>query len=345
MLACTRPFSQTKLTPNCTATTNPTWGETFVIEVDDASKSQLEVTLWDGETQVATHFLGEVLLNVGKLEPWAGTEVKQTFPIKAGHTVPVNADITGTLSLVLQYNTEQSFQKLSKGFTLSLDKNFDLVKPEKSAFESAIAAEMVPILKTDPSRLEFVGTERWKPPRPTVEDKGDASVTAKGTLVHINILPPLPKSSDKRSVADLQAELQAMVDDPGKDNAMYASKPLQGLSKIEWHAPFRKLAPTQTAPKQSTPASAPITSPPASTTPKPQVKATPPFATRGIDPMQRAQLEEPDEERQRRVEQEAAAKLRQEQKQQEETAQAVEEVLKETAKKVQLRSVSLHSCV
>ena len=117
---------------------------------------------------------------------------------------------------------------------LSLDKNFDLVKPEKSAFESAIAAEMVPILKTDPSRLEFVGTERWKPPRPTVDDKGDASITAKGTLVHINILPPLPTSSDKRSVADLQAELQATVDDPGKDNAMYASKPLQGLSKIEW---------------------------------------------------------------------------------------------------------------
>jgi hypothetical protein len=113
-----RPSSATTLKDGCRGTQNPTWKETFIVDVVDPSNSQLEVTLWytdnawrwwciewhpatglgaklhliplvysfltliytvrllrspdrDRDMHVNSNFLGEVLLNVGKLEPFA----------------------------------------------------------------------------------------------------------------------------------------------------------------------------------------------------------------------------------------------------------------------------------
>ncbi len=51
------------------------------------------------------NFLGEVLLNVGKLEPHAGKKIQQLSTIRAGSTMPVDVEITGKLTLILQYLT------------------------------------------------------------------------------------------------------------------------------------------------------------------------------------------------------------------------------------------------
>jgi len=53
--------------------------------------------------------------------------------------------------------------------------------------------------------------------------------------VHINILPPQGRSADVRPVQDMYARLQQLLEDPNKNNALWACPPLQGLCKIEWH--------------------------------------------------------------------------------------------------------------
>ena len=53
--------------------------------------------------------------------------------------------------------------------------------------------------------------------------------------MHINILPPQGRSADVRPVAEMHALLQQLLEDPSKNNALWACPPLQGLHKIEWH--------------------------------------------------------------------------------------------------------------
>jgi hypothetical protein len=68
---------------------------------------------------------------------------------------------------------------------------------------------------------------------------------------------------DVRPVQEIQDHLQKLLNDPSKNNALWMSPPLQVLSKIEWHQPFKKLAPPapgaqKTPPKpQSQPAASP----------------------------------------------------------------------------------------
>ena len=237
-----KPFRSTQLKNG--STQNPTFNETFFLEVKDAANSQLEVTPWDRVAQEPSLFLGEVLLNVGKLEPYAGVEIPQSFPIKKGSSVPVNCEITGTLNLVLQYHSELSVQKACKGFTLHLEKSWDEVKSMKQTYEADVSGQIVRILGSEPPRLEFVGTERWRQAKDSPDSRLDASA---GTSVHANILPPLPGCTDLRSVQDLQALLQGMVDNTS--SVLYSCPQFRGVKKIEWHAPFRKLAPAQSPTK------------------------------------------------------------------------------------------------
>eukprot|EP00961_Rhodomonas_salina_P196322 2649795-Rhodomonas_salina.1 len=119
----------TSIQPPSTNTTNPEWNEQFDLEVQDASQSQLEVTLWQVEwkTQLDSteerpvnnsNFLGEVIINVSKLVPFAGNEVQQYFAVKTipapktasraqGKSVQIEHEATGQLMLTLKYLTPE----------------------------------------------------------------------------------------------------------------------------------------------------------------------------------------------------------------------------------------------
>jgi hypothetical protein len=75
------PYQSTKLTDDCP--------ESFLFDVLDADKSRLEVTLWQGEAFVG-NFLGQVVVNVSKIKPFAGIQVHQAFNIRAGGTMPTH---------------------------------------------------------------------------------------------------------------------------------------------------------------------------------------------------------------------------------------------------------------
>ena len=97
----------------CLGTCNPQFGEAFTLPfpgVDDQVIYQLEVTLWwvyaplvrhvswnlnrwiardqggaDKSTTNPANFLGEVLLNIGKLKPWDGIILEQVFELRQVH--------------------------------------------------------------------------------------------------------------------------------------------------------------------------------------------------------------------------------------------------------------------
>lgn len=72
----------------------------------------------------------------------------------------MDAEITGKLTLSLQYNSAASMQKSAKGFTIFVDKNWEQVKPDKINFERDVHEKMCGILDSETSRIEFVGTGR-----------------------------------------------------------------------------------------------------------------------------------------------------------------------------------------
>lgn len=58
---------------------------------------------------------------------------------------------------------------------------------------------------------------------------------------------------DTSPVQQIQERLQKLFDDPGQTNALWKCPPLQALHKIEWHQPFKKLAPPVQAAHKTTP--------------------------------------------------------------------------------------------
>jgi len=87
-----------------------------------------------------------------------GTDIKQVFSIRAGNSIPVEAEITGKLTLSLEFNSATSMQKKAKGFTMYVDRNWEQVKPDKVNFEREVHEKMCGILESETSRVEFVGT-------------------------------------------------------------------------------------------------------------------------------------------------------------------------------------------
>ena len=128
----------TQMTERTSATCNPIFDESFVLAVTEAKNSQLEITLWDVETPQPTNgFLGEVILNVGKLESLAGAEITQAFPLKTGKSIATSLEARGTLQMTLKYE-----------------------KPDTAGSQESASAE--PETKAPMSRERFpVGSERW----------------------------------------------------------------------------------------------------------------------------------------------------------------------------------------
>ena len=99
---------ETTLTPNSRNTVDPKFNEMCCLDVANAADSQLQVVLWDkaapADAAKEQTFLGEVLLNVGKLEPYAGRDIEQIFDVRKSNWVGPNKAISGKLFLKLKYD-------------------------------------------------------------------------------------------------------------------------------------------------------------------------------------------------------------------------------------------------
>ena len=70
----------------------------------DASVSQLEVTMWDSRPGNAA-FLGECILNLSKLVPYAGNIIEQDFAVKQGKHFKTAVPASGKLMLQIELST------------------------------------------------------------------------------------------------------------------------------------------------------------------------------------------------------------------------------------------------
>ena len=68
------------------------WDQHFVVDVDDAATSKVQITLWDPSQPFGSPiaFLGEVMLNVAKMLPYSGQHIEQDFSIRQGKKLPVD---------------------------------------------------------------------------------------------------------------------------------------------------------------------------------------------------------------------------------------------------------------
>jgi len=169
------PYQSSNLTDDCPGT------RSFLLDVLDDEVAKLEVTLWNG-VALSDNFLGQVVVNVSKLKPFAGIQVHQAFNIRAGGTMPTHGsgmfepsrlgclmfepsratditgeDITGKLTLILEYITSKSIETTAKGFSLFVDKHWDTIKMQKAVFERDVSNRCITLLDSDASRIEFVG--------------------------------------------------------------------------------------------------------------------------------------------------------------------------------------------
>ncbi|KAJ1477052.1 hypothetical protein T484DRAFT_1906846, partial [Baffinella frigidus] len=89
-------------------TRDPEYNQEFFLPVIDATVSQLEVTLWDArfENDPNAGFLGECILNLSKLVPYAGNIIEQDFDVKQGKHFKTENAASGKLMLQLEFSTD-----------------------------------------------------------------------------------------------------------------------------------------------------------------------------------------------------------------------------------------------
>ena len=224
----------TQMTERTSATCNPIFDESFVLAVTEAKNSQLEITLWDVETPQPTNgFLGEVILNVGKLESLAGAEITQAFPLKTGKSIATSLEAKGTLQMTLKYEkpdtagsqesasaepetkAPMSRERFPVGLTFYIADDWDAVKPRRLEYEELLASEVLIVLDPpspppwqaglDASTVEVVGCERW-----VGTDAGGvpgSSTRSLGLLAHLNL-----HSTGTASAKELEARLLAALE-------------------------------------------------------------------------------------------------------------------------------------
>lgn len=223
----------TQMTERTSATCNPIFDESFVLAVSEAKNSQLEITLWDVETPQPTDgasssFLGEVILNVGKLESLAGAEITQAFPLKTGKSIATSLEAKGTLQMTLKYEkpdtagsqesasaapetkAPMSRERFPVGLTFYIADDWDSVKPRRLEYEELLASEILIVLdppspppwqaNLDATTVEVVGCERWV--GTDAAGVPGCSTRSLGLLAHLNL-----HSTGTASAKELEARL------------------------------------------------------------------------------------------------------------------------------------------
>ena len=71
--------------------------------------ARLDVSLWDSDVSMTEEagFLGEVLLNVGKLINYAGTGIQQTFTVRTAPDKDGNTEQNGQFVMILLYDHDR----------------------------------------------------------------------------------------------------------------------------------------------------------------------------------------------------------------------------------------------
>lgn len=86
------------------------WDQHFVVDVDDAATSKVQITLWDPSQPFGSPiaFMGEVMLNVAKMLPYSGQHIEQDFSIRQGKKLPVGPTVgiqaSGSLRLHMVFS-------------------------------------------------------------------------------------------------------------------------------------------------------------------------------------------------------------------------------------------------
>ena len=95
-----------EVTPAVRKTTDPVFNQDFKFRIKDVENARLDVTLWDSDVSMTEEagFLGEVMLNVGKLINYAGTGIQQTFTVRTAPGKDGNKEQNGQFAMKLLYN-------------------------------------------------------------------------------------------------------------------------------------------------------------------------------------------------------------------------------------------------
>jgi hypothetical protein len=95
-----------EVTPAVRKTTDPVFNQDFKFRIKDVENAHLDVTLWDSDVSMTEEagFLGEVMLNVGKLINYAGTGIQQTFTVRTAPGKDGNKEQNGQFAMKLLYN-------------------------------------------------------------------------------------------------------------------------------------------------------------------------------------------------------------------------------------------------
>lgn len=178
-----------EVTPEVKTTVDPVFNQDFKFRVDDAPNSRLDVTLWDSDISTTGDegFLGEVLLNIGKLMSYAGTAIQQTFTVRSMMGANGKTESCGQFVMILQYDhaRKTSANVGAVGISIKMPMPWSEVKPDRPRYETAIRQMIIETLTSngytlDASRIETVGSERWK-----LKETGEE----KGFMSHFNFHP------------------------------------------------------------------------------------------------------------------------------------------------------------
>ena len=239
-----------EVTPAVRKTTDPVFNQDFKFRIKDVENARLDVTLWDSDVSITEEagFLGEVLLNVGKLINYAGTGIQQTFTVRTAPDKDGNTEQNGQFVMILLYDHDRksgSSQDPVVGCTIKMPQPWSEVKPKRSQYETAILEMILFALKsqestlnTDPSRIEMVGSERWK------TSEGEE----KGFMTHFNIHHGKKSKQDLVTCREIADTLVRCAESPaGLAKAGSITELNQG---IDIHKPFKKMDPVgQRTPK------------------------------------------------------------------------------------------------
>ena len=241
-------------------TTDPVFNQDFKFRIKDVKNARLDVTLWDSDVSITEEagFLGEVLLNVGKLINYAGTGIQQTFTVRTAPDKNGNTEQNGQFIMILLYDHDRksgSSQDPVVGCTIKMPQPWSEVKPKRSQYETAILEMILFALKsqestlnTDPSRIEMVGSERWK------TSEGEE----KGFMTHFNIHHGKKSKQDLVTCREIADTLVRCAESPaGLAKTGSITELNQG---IDIHKPFKKMDPVgQRTPKTKLGSSLPQT--------------------------------------------------------------------------------------
>ena len=239
-----------EVTPAVRKTTDPVFNQDFKFRIKDVENARLDVTLWDSDVSMTEEagFLGEVMLNVGKLINYAGTGIQQTFTVRTAPDKDGNTEQNGQFVMILLYDHDRksgSSQDPVVGCTIKMPQPWSEVKPKRSQYETAILEMILFALKsqestlnTDPSRIEMVGSERWK------TSEGEE----KGFMTHFNIHHGKKSKQDFVTCREIADTLVRCAESPaGLAKAGSITELNQG---IDIHKPFKKMDPVgQRTPK------------------------------------------------------------------------------------------------